>query len=204
MPWPSESPILVRERFVLSALAGGESFAKLCRHFHIARSTGYKWVRRYREGGRGGLGERSRRPLRSPRRMGSRWLKALRQLRRSHPSWGPRKLRARLRVLHPRVRLPSVRTLARWLQRLGLVNVKRRRQRRGPRVKSAARQLAHRPNDVWTMDFKGWFRIEDGTPIHPLTVRDLKSRIQPSRGSHSPGVKTPVPSLWVTSIHSRG
>jgi len=176
MPWPSESAILVRERFALSALAGGESFATLCHQFHIARCTGYKWLRRYREGGRGGLRERSRRPLCSPRRIHSRWLKALRQLRRGHPHWGPRKLRARLRVLHPRVRLPSVRTLARWLQRLGLVRLKRRRQRRGPGLKPVPRLAAHRPNDVWTIDFKGWFCIRDGSRIDPLTVRDLKSR----------------------------
>jgi transposase InsO family protein len=176
MPWPSESSVLVRERFALAALAGGESFAKICRRFHIARSTGYKWLRRYRERGRSGLRERSRRPLRSPRRIRSRWLKALRQLRRCHPSWGPRKLRAHLRALHPRVHLPSARTLARWLQRMGLVSLKRRRQRRGPWLKSASRVAGRRPNDVWTIDFKGWFRIQDGCRIDPLTVRDLKSR----------------------------
>lgn len=176
MPWPSESPILVRERFVLSALAGDESFAKLCRQFSIARSTGYKWLRRYRQGGRSGLGEQSRRPVHSPRRISARWLKALRQLRRHHPCWGPRKLRARLRVLHPRVHLPGVRTLARWLQRLGLVGLKRRRQKRGPWLKSRPRLTAQRPHDVWTIDFKGWFCIRDGSRIHPLTVRDLKSR----------------------------
>lgn len=176
MPWPLVSPILVRERFALSALAGGESFAKTCRRFGIARSTGYKWLRRYRDRGRSGLQERSRRPLYSPHRIRSQWLKALRQLRRCHPSWGPRKLRARLRALHPRVHLPAVRTLARWLQRMGLVWRQRRRQRRGPYLKVAMRRAARRPNDVWSIDFKGWFRIADGCRIDPLTVRDLKSR----------------------------
>jgi transposase InsO family protein len=176
MPWPSESPVLVRERFALSALAGGESFAKICRRFHIARSTGYKWLWRYRERGRSGLQERSRRPLRSPHRIRTRWLKALRQLRRRHPYWGPRKLRARLRTLHPRTHLPAVRTLARWLQRLGLVSLKRRRQRRGPWLKLVSRKPARHPNDVWTIDFKGWFRTADGSRIDPLTIRDLKSR----------------------------
>jgi len=176
MPWPSESPVLVRERFALSALGGSECFAKICRRFHIARSTGYKWLRRYRERGRGGLRDRSRRPIHSPRRIRSHWLKALRQLRRCHPYWGPRKLWAHLRALHPRVHLPSVRTLARWLQRLGLVSLKRRRQRRGPWLKLVSRKPARHPNDVWTIDFKGWFRIEDGSRIDPLTVRDLKSR----------------------------
>lgn len=176
MPWLSESPLLVRERFALSALSGNESFAKLCRRFHIARSTGYKWLRRYRAAGLLGLRERSRRPLHSPRRIHPRWLRALRQVRRRHPYWGPRKLRVRLRILHPRVRLPSVRTLGRWLQRLGLVWRKRRRQRRGPWRKAAPRLAARRPNDVWTIDFKGWFRIQNGCRVNPLTVRDLKTR----------------------------
>lgn len=176
MPWPEASPVLVRERFVLSALARRESFAKVCRQFHISRSTGYKWLQRYHQGGRGGLVEQSRRPWRSPRRISLRWLKALRLLRRRHPWWGPRKLRARLRVLHPRVHLPAVRTLARWLRRLGLVRWKHRRQRRGPELRVGPRRVAFRPNDVWTMDFKGWFCSRDGARINPLTVRDLKSR----------------------------
>jgi hypothetical protein len=43
-------------------------------------------------------------------------------------------------------------------------------------LKSIPRRAARRLNDVWTIDFKGWFRIRDGSRIDPLTVRDLKSR----------------------------
>jgi hypothetical protein len=32
------------------------------------------------------------------------------------------------------------------------------------------------PNQVWTADFKGWFRTGNGQRIEPLTVRDLFSR----------------------------
>jgi hypothetical protein len=32
------------------------------------------------------------------------------------------------------------------------------------------------PNDVWTADFKGWFRSGNGQRVEPLTVRDLFSR----------------------------
>lgn len=176
MPWHSDSVVLVRERFAILALGKSERFAKLCRRFNIARSTGYKWLRRYRARGRWGLANHSRRPLRSPRRMQRRWVQALRQLRRYHLHWGPRKIRARLRDLHPRIRLPSSRTLARWLKRLGLIHRVRRRQRQGPRVKALVRRQARRPNDVWTIDFKGWFPLRDGTRINPLTVRDCKSR----------------------------
>ena len=176
MSWPSSSLVLVRERFVLAALGGGESFTQLCRQHQIARSIGYKWLRRYQNNGRAGLRDRSRRPRRSPRQTHWRWLQALRQLRRRHPSWGARKLRARLRDLHPRVRLPAVRTLARWLSKLGLVRVRRRRQRRGPWLKPRPRRVARRANDVWTVDFKGWFRLRGGGRANPLTVRDLWSR----------------------------
>jgi len=32
------------------------------------------------------------------------------------------------------------------------------------------------PNEVWSVDFKGWFRTADGTRVEPLTVRDMASR----------------------------
>jgi hypothetical protein len=32
------------------------------------------------------------------------------------------------------------------------------------------------PNDVWSMDYKGWFRVGDGTRCDPLTVNDVYSR----------------------------
>ena len=34
---------------------------------------------------------------------------------------------------------------------------------------------AEYPNHVWTVDFKGWFKLGDGTRCDPLTVKDLKS-----------------------------
>jgi hypothetical protein len=38
------------------------------------------------------------------------------------------------------------------------------------------RLTARIPNDVWTLDFKGWFRTGNGCRVDPLTVRDLRSR----------------------------
>ena len=121
MSWLTGSLVSIRERFALAALQERELFAQLCRRFRIARSTGYKWLHRFRRHGCAGLRDRSRRPHHSPRQLALRWRQALRQLRRRHPTWGPRKLRARLRHLHPRVHLPVARTFARWLRRLELV-----------------------------------------------------------------------------------
>jgi putative transposase len=32
------------------------------------------------------------------------------------------------------------------------------------------------PNEVWSIDYKGWFRVGDGTRCDPLTVNDGYSR----------------------------
>jgi hypothetical protein len=35
---------------------------------------------------------------------------------------------------------------------------------------------AGEPNDVWSIDYKGWFRVGDGTRCDPMTVNDVFSR----------------------------
>jgi transposase InsO family protein len=57
-----------------------------------------------------------------------------------------------------------------------LVPRRPRHQRHGPELASPKRTPARAPNDVWTIDFKGWFRTGDSCRVEPLTVRDLKSR----------------------------
>ncbi|KYO51386.1 hypothetical protein AUP44_09060 [Tistrella mobilis] len=37
-------------------------------------------------------------------------------------------------------------------------------------------QSCRAPNDVWCMDFKGWFLTGDGIQVDPLTVTDAESR----------------------------
>jgi transposase InsO family protein len=34
----------------------------------------------------------------------------------------------------------------------------------------------HEPNDLWCIDFKGWFRTADGQRCDPLTITDADSR----------------------------
>jgi len=36
--------------------------------------------------------------------------------------------------------------------------------------------LVEKANDLWTVDFKGWWRTRDGSKCEPLTVRDASSR----------------------------
>lgn len=144
------------------------------RIFGVSRKTAYKWQERFLAEGAKGLRTRSRRPQRMPRILKSKWIKRIRRLRQQHPTWGPKKLRAWFERAgwHP----PAVRTIGRWLSRLKLVNSRRRRPRKACMVNHPRLTLARRPNQVWTTDFKGWFRTGNGERCEPLTVRDAFSR----------------------------
>ena len=190
MPWKTSSLLEARQRFVQAALRGLKSVAQLCAEAHISRKTGFKWLGRFHRGGAPALHNRSRRPKHAPRQTRPCWVKAIVQWRTKHPGWGAKKIYARLRQQHPRARLPKVRTIADWLARFKLVRRRRVWARRGPQLSRPALSLAHAPNDVWTADFKGWFRTRDGQRVDPLTVRDLFSRfilgIRLLRHQHEP------------------
>lgn len=155
--------------------AGEESVTAVCLRWRISRECAYKWWRRYQQLGLEGLREGSRRPRRQPRLLSAKWKERIVGARQRHPQWGAKKLRVLLRREHARVRLPAVSTIGAELQRSGLARGGLRRLP-GPEVMWPVRQEARRAHDLWTVDFKGWFRTGDGQRCEPLTVRDLHSR----------------------------
>jgi putative transposase len=54
--------------------------------------------------------------------------------------------------------------------------VKKRRRRRHYAHPGVVPPTTHRPNDLWTADFKGHFRTRDGLYCYPLTVADQHTR----------------------------
>ena len=128
MPWPTITMNESRREFVRRALQQGCNFAALCRESGIARKTGYKWVARAREEGLAGVREHSRRPRCSPQQLGEDAVCALGRLKVAHPLWGPVKIRELYRRQYGEV--VSVSTCHRVLQKLGLVQKRRRRIRR--------------------------------------------------------------------------
>lgn len=177
MPWKTLTLIGERWRLVQAALQARQPVAQLCRAAGLSRKTLYKWLDRFLVGGQRALRDRSRRPARSPRQTARAWIERICQVRRAHRDWGAKKIRAKLRGRFPRQRLPSVRTIAQWIQRLCPTAPRpRRRQRQGPPVLRPHLTVPRRSNQVWTGDFKGFFRTRDGRRVDPLTVRDLFSR----------------------------
>ena len=94
--------------------------------------------------------------------------------KRAYPSWGPKKLIAWLRDADPGVPWPAPSTAGAILDRAGLVRRRQRRRRTSPWSEPFAHAIA--ANDVWSIDFKGWFRTGNGMRVDPLTVQDAASR----------------------------
>ena len=174
MPWSETTAMDQRLQFVADMRRGTDEITVLCRRYGISRKTGYKWLARYEAQGATGLLERSHRPHRCPHQTDPEAVEALCELRRRHPTWGPKKLLAVLARRHPTLTLPAPSTAAALLKRAGLVTVPRRRRTPGHPGRHTAPMDA--PNAVWTADFKGEFRMRNGTYCYPLTVADGCSR----------------------------
>ena len=174
MPWKQTSVESERLRFIERHCAGEETVAELCRQFGISRKTGYKLISRYESHGEGGLLDLSRAPRRHPNATSREVAERLIEEKLRRPTWGPKKLVARLHEIDPDVPWPSASTAGGILGRAGLV--KRRKRRRRSARWGEPFVHARQPNDVWSIDLKGWFRTTDGKRIDPLTAQDAMSR----------------------------
>lgn len=162
-----------RSEFRLRAMQA-TNFRDLCREYGISAKTGYKWKQRFIEDGLAGMGDQSRRPVSAPGGLGEAVVCELVQLKQKHMAWGARKILELYRRKHPR-EVPSESSVKRVLTRAGLVEKRRVRSReRSGRLYSGRRATA--PNEVWTVDFKGWWYGSEGRRCEPLTVRDEFSR----------------------------
>lgn len=164
-----------RIRFVLAVEQREYPIAELCRQYGISRKTGYKWIRRYQADGLDGMRERSRRPLHCPHKTRQQWVDRIIQHKLKHPRWGPKKIRIILQEQGWPGPIPAASTIGNILDRAGLVKPRKRRRRRKRSFQGPFTQ-AERPNHVWAVDYKGWFRTGDAQRCDPLTVSDLYSR----------------------------
>jgi len=175
LPWKETNPESEQIRFIERWEGGGEvSFVDLCRQFGVSRKTGYKRVDRFQSYGWEGLGDRSRAPRHHPNRTSRAVAEQLIRARHAHPTWGPKKLVAWLRAAEPEVSWPAPSTAGDILDRAGLVGRRKRRRHAAPWSEPFA--AAESPNDVWSIDLKGWLRTGDGVRIDPLAVQDAASR----------------------------
>jgi transposase InsO family protein len=156
---------------VLAVLSDGETVTDVAARVGVRRQTVHEWLARYEAGGLDGLADRSHRPRSCPHQIGSATEVAVLELRRAHPSWGPRRLHFELakREVEP---LPSESAIYRCLVRHGQIAPDGRRAR----AEHWRRWERARPNELWQMDTVGGFLLADGSRAKALTGIDDHSR----------------------------
>src|ERR1700757_1403394 len=110
MPWQENSVMDERVGFIKDCNSDQWSMTELCERYEISRKTGYKWLERYRGFGAAGLHDRSRAPHQHGRATAQAVSEAIIGMRRSRPTWGPRKIVAKLAMEHPEVDWPVAST----------------------------------------------------------------------------------------------
>lgn len=168
MPWNERDAMSLRREFVELASQPGCNRRELCRRFGISAKTGYKWLERFNEQGAAGLEALSRRPHQSPSRSSAALESAVLALRQDHPCWGGRKISRRLRDTLGQTIAPS--TVTEVLRRHSLLG------HNPAAVSPPWLRFEHAtPNELWQIDFKGFFDTPAGR-CHPLTLLDDHSR----------------------------
>ena len=175
MPWKETDKMEQKELFIKAMLANEKPFKHLCADFGISEKTGHKWKNRFYEQGKAGLYEQSRARLTQDMIDGDTAAELIR-IKNAHLAWGPKKIREIYAKAYPQKDVPSLSSVKRILDKAGLVKPRKIR----PPVSSDCPRLqqqiqAQAANDVWSIDFKGWWK-SDGEICEPFTVRDRYSR----------------------------
>ena len=173
MRWKDVSEMTQKTNFIAEYLEGKCTVADLCGKYDISRSGAYKLVSKFMKDGIPGLHRRSTAPVAHPNATNPKTVKAIIALRKAHPRYGGKKIHTiitREGQIHP---VPSVCTVNNIIKRAGLIPDRRRRP-------SGAEPLnpifvTKEPGDIWSIDFKGKFKLRNGKYCYPLTVVDTHS-----------------------------
>jgi transposase InsO family protein len=153
---------------VLLATQPGANIRALCRRYHYAPATAYKWIRRYRAGGLDALEDRSRRPHTSPTRTDPA-LEARIVAQRDATGWGGRTLYYWLRDDQQLAAPPAPSTITAILHRHARIAAD------PPPPRPFVRFEHPVPNALWQLDYMGHRPLVRGR-VHPLTLLDDHSR----------------------------
>lgn len=175
MSWKETDVMKEKEKFIDAVIKAEKPFKYICEDFGISEKTGHKWKNRFYEEGKLGLYEKSREAENHPNALPEDTVIAIIQLKTAHPYWGAKKILELFKKSRKNAEVPSLSSINRILSKANLI-----KKRRVKPVSTDCRRLhAHiqpqEVNDVWAIDFKGYWR-SDGEICEPFTVRELVSR----------------------------
>ena len=175
MPWKEADLMNLKREFIFKSFNKGQSFTELCREYGISTKTGYKWKERFLEGGFPALEEQSRRPDNNGKETPEAVAVELIRIKNLHKKWGAAKILQVYKNNHPGEYAPVRSTVENIFRRAGFIEQrKRRRNKTTNRIQS--RVVPAQSNQVWTVDFKGWWYTKNKEKCEPLTVRDEYSK----------------------------
>ena len=174
MPWKETCPMDQKTKMIGDWLSNEYAITEISMMYGVSRKTIYKWIERYKIEGPSGLEERTRAPRSHPNATPLNVAREIVAAKLKHERWGPKKVLAWLKERYPREQWPAASTIGEMLKREGLVKCRKRKLRTPPYIEPFNK--CHRPNSVWSADFKGQFRLGDGKLCYPLTISDNYSR----------------------------
>lgn len=175
MPWKETNKMEQKEAFINEMLKNNKPFKHLCAEFGISEKTGHKWKNRFFEKGKAGLLDESKNPS-HPNTIDGDTAAELIRIKNAHVAWGPKKIREIYARAYPNKEVPSLSSVKRILDKAGLVKKRIIRKPASSDCPRLQQQIqASESNDVWCIDFKGWWK-SGGEKCEPLTVRDKLSR----------------------------
>jgi len=145
-----------------------DNFRALCAEYGISPKTGYKWRERLLRRGTKGLAEESRRPRGHADQLSPEVVCEMVRLKNLHPYWRPRKIRALYLRMHGVAASES--SFKRMLARAGLTEPRPRRRPAAATGQLRSERRGRTSNEVWTVDFKGWWYDPQRKRCEPLTV----------------------------------
>lgn len=174
MPWKETCAMEERLKMIGDYLKKEHTVTELGEHYQVSRKTIYKWLRRYQAGGVEALQERPCAPYSHPNATALEIASEIILIKHRHDKWGPKKIISFLEGRYPGKDWPAVSTAQHILYKEGLVKPRKRRRHTPPYRRPF--QQCVRPNDSWSIDYKGQFRMGDGRRCYPLTITDNYSR----------------------------
>ena len=175
MPWKEVDKMTEKEKFINEMLKAEKPFKHLCNEFGISEKTGYKWKKRFYADGKAGLQEQSRATKTHSNALEEDAIIEIIKFKEAHPYWGAKKIRELYSRKYPEKETPSLSSVNRILDKCGMVK-KRRIKPATTETKRLRKYIkAEEPNDVWAIDFKGWWK-SSGELCEPFTVRDIVSK----------------------------
>jgi len=174
MAWGVKNVENQRKLFCIDVLSKKINMSEACRLYGISRPTGYEWLSRYEAEGDKGLQNRELGRLRQPHKTTQEIEDIIILTKFEYSRWGAKKILPLLKERYPDIVWPCKTTIEKILDRNGLTIPRKYRKRLAANTSPLAQAV--NSNDIWCMDFKGWYLTKDNHKYDPFTLTDNRTR----------------------------